>query len=74
MNVVAHIRKYVFGLTQSAFAEMAGTTQSTVSRWEAGEFEPNRKDLERIRGAALERGVAWDDRWFFEPSSPERAA
>jgi transcriptional regulator with XRE-family HTH domain len=66
MQPITHIRKSVFGLTQAAFAEVAGTTQATVSRWEAGEFEPDRDDLARIRSAALERDLPWDDRWFFE--------
>lgn len=74
MQPITHIRKNVFGLTQAAFAEVAGTTQATVSRWENGEFEPNRDDLERIRSAARERQLAWDDSLFFEAPEPERAA
>lgn len=74
MQPITHIRKNVFGLTQAAFAEVAGTTQATVSRWENGEFEPNRDDLERIRSAALDRDLPWDDRLFFEaPASGEAA-
>lgn len=72
MNVIKHIRARVFDdITQAAFAEVAGVTQATVSRWENGEFEPNRDDLDRIRRAAMEQGKTWEDRWFFEV--PEQA-
>jgi transcriptional regulator with XRE-family HTH domain len=66
MKPVEHIRKSVFGLSQEAFAEVAGVSQPTVSRWETGEFEPNRDELQRIRDAARGRGIEWDDRWFCE--------
>lgn len=66
MTPIAYIRTKVFDLRQTPFAEVAGTTQATVSRWENGELEPSRDNLDRIRGAALERGLPWDDRWFFE--------
>jgi DNA-binding transcriptional regulator YiaG len=72
MLPMAHIRQNVFGLSQTAFAEIAGVKQPTVSRWEAGEFEPNRDELERIRAAAIESGKDWNDAWFFE--TPERVA
>lgn len=72
MHPITHIRSKVFGLTQAAFAEVAGTTQPTVSRWENGEFEPNRDEMARIREAAIERDLPWDDRLFFE--APEEAA
>jgi len=66
MLPMAHIRQNIFGLSQSAFAEIAGVKQPTVSRWEAGEFEPNRDELERIRAAAIASGKPWDDAWFFD--------
>lgn len=69
MHTVEHIRKDVFGLSQAAFAELAGVSQATVSRWETGEFEPNRDDLQRIREAAISAGKDWQDRWFFEAPS-----
>ncbi|HWL06754.1 MAG TPA: helix-turn-helix domain-containing protein [Xanthobacteraceae bacterium] len=65
---MSSIRRNVFGGTQSAFAQIAGVTQATVSRWERGELEPSREEMARIRSAAHERGIAWDDRWFFEPA------
>lgn len=52
--------------TQAAFAAIAGVTQATVSRWERGEFEPTREQLQRIRDEAIRRGLKWDDRMFFE--------
>lgn len=71
MNPIRHIRLCVFEAIQADFAEFAGVTQATVSRWETGEFEPNRDDLERIREAAIKQGRPWEDRWFFEV--PEQA-
>lgn len=63
---ITHIRTKVFGCpTQEAFAKLIGREQSTVSRWESG-MEPDRASLVRIRQAALDRGLAWDDRLFFE--------
>lgn len=70
MRPIAYIRQNVFQVSQASFAAIAGVTQATVSRWENGEFEPNRNELERIRSAACESGKPWDDSWFFK--IPER--
>ena len=72
MQAMSFIRKSVFGLTQAAFAVVAGVTQGTISKWEAGEFEPTRDQLVRIREEARTRGIEWDDAWFFE--HPDQAA
>jgi DNA-binding transcriptional regulator YiaG len=71
MRPIEHIRREVFKMTQAAFAEVAGVRQPTVSRWEGGEFEPNRNELERIRDAAIQRGIEWKDDWFFEVPAQE---
>ncbi len=65
MNAIRHIRKNVFQLGQKEFAEVAGVTQSTVSRWENG-VSPSLDELERIRVAAFDRGIEWSDALFFE--------
>lgn len=73
MLPVEHIRRNVLRMSQAAFAEVAGVSQATVSRWESGEWEPNRNELEQIRAAAIARGVPWKDSWFFEvPATDER--
>lgn len=75
MNAIRHIRKNVFQLGQKEFAEVAGVTQSTVSRWENG-VSPSLDELERIRVAAFGRGIEWSDALFFESpvgSSPGEA-
>lgn len=61
-----HIRTTVFGFqSQKAFAEALGYEQPTVSRWENG--EPFSSEAQRrIRTLAADRGVAWDNNWFFE--------
>ncbi|HSV24343.1 MAG TPA: helix-turn-helix domain-containing protein [Xanthobacteraceae bacterium] len=68
---IERIRKTIFDLNQEEFGKLAGTTQASVSRWETGQQEPSISEMERIRAAAVERGLPWDDRWFFEPVPPE---
>ena len=68
MRQIEHIRKNIFDVSQSAFAEIAGTTQASVSRWENGAQEPSHSEMMKIRAEALERGLNWEDRWFFETS------
>lgn len=74
MNALTHIREVIFGMTQKQFAELLSVNQSTVSRWETGKLHPSRGEMERIRAHARKRGIAWDDRWFFEPPASVRAA
>lgn len=66
MTPITHIRKNVFQVTQTAFGEIAGTTQASVSRWENGEQEPSQSEMTRIREEAQRRELPWDDRLFFE--------
>lgn len=80
MNAVKYIRKRVFKLNQAPFAaEVAKVSQATVSRWERDDLpgsQPNRTEMGRIRSAAIERGLDWDDNWFFQtfPDDDEAAA
>ena len=69
---IEHIRRVVFDVSQSAFAEIAGTTQPSVSRWEQGLQEPDLGEMARIRNAAVERGLSWHDRLFFETPKVKR--
>ena len=73
MNQIRHIRKTVFNLSQVEFGELVKVAQGTVSKWENGELEPSRSDLELIRLTAKERGFPWEDSWFFEVPSPSEA-
>jgi len=66
MYPIEHIRKVIFNVSQVAFGEIAGTTQASVSRWESGEQHPGLNEMARIRASARERGIVWDDSWFFE--------
>ena len=72
MNTIFHIRRHVFDLTQDEFAALIDVPQSVVSRWERDHMQPRLRVLKRIRAEAKRRGLAWDDRWFFE--TPEKAA
>lgn len=75
MRPIEHIRRHVFGLNQTPFAQIAGTTQASVSRWERGEQFPDQQEMDRIRDEARTRGLAWDDSWFFEtPPVPENSS
>ncbi|UGB26386.1 helix-turn-helix transcriptional regulator [Methylorubrum sp. B1-46] len=67
MSPLAFIRREIFGATQAEMAAVAGVSQSTVSKWEAGLLEPGRVEMERIRKGAAGRGLAWCDEWFFQP-------
>jgi hypothetical protein len=75
MNALLHIRKQIFRLnTQTEFAKAVGVGQASISRWEHGAV-PSLKEMQSIRSAAADRGIAWDDRWFFEaPESGETEA
>jgi transcriptional regulator with XRE-family HTH domain len=74
MNSIQHIREKVMGLKQKPFAEIAGVSQATVSRWETGELEPDRDNMERIRSAAIERGLELDYASFFKAPPNDDAA
>lgn len=75
MRPIEAIRKNVFRCSQAAFGEIAGTTQASVSRWETGQQEPSRDEMERIREAARARSLQWHDSWFFEVApAPAEAA
>ena len=66
MKPIEHIRRDIFSVSDITFAEIAGTTQPSVSRWEHGVQEPCHSEMERIRLAAVQRGLRLDDRWFFQ--------
>lgn len=72
MNPLLKIRKDVLRITQAEMAALTGARQGTVSRWENGELEPDRDQLQKIRDEADRRNIAWDDGWFFEPTPAER--
>lgn len=66
MNAMAHIRLNVFRVSQYEMAEIAGVSQATVSKWEAGTQVPLTTALKNIRRSAYLRAIPWQDAWFFE--------
>lgn len=74
MNTVLHLRKNILKLSQAELAEVAKTTQATVSRWENGELSPDLDQLTRLRQEVLSRELTWDDAWFFEAPTHGEAA
>lgn len=77
MNAVEHIRKRIFKLKQAPFAAVAGVSQPTVSRWEQDNLpgsQPTRAEMDRIRSAALDQGLDWDDSWFFQTFPDDKTA
>ena len=69
---MARIRKEVFRCDQTPFGAIAGVSQGTVSRWENGASEPNRSQMKRIRKAAYDGNLLWNDAWFFDDHFPEQ--
>ena len=65
MRPIEFIRTKVFKQTQAAFAKLAGVTQGTVSKWEAGSLAPSQEEMARIRTAAIRSAMVWHDEWFF---------
>ncbi len=68
---IRRIRKDLFRISQAELGGIAGVTQATVSRWEAGRLVPNLLELERIRAEAKRRGVRLkpDDFFIAKPSA-----
>jgi DNA-binding transcriptional regulator YiaG len=66
LTPMAHIRRNVFGLTQEGFAQALGVTQPTISKWETEGLQPDRAEMAQIRQMAADKGLKWDDRWFWE--------
>jgi transcriptional regulator with XRE-family HTH domain len=66
MSVMKQVRQ-ILNLPQNELASIAGVSQATVCRWEKGQWEPNRDELERIRNYALTHGYEWEDAFFFPP-------
>lgn len=73
MSTIRHIRTEVFQLSQAEFASLAGVGQGSVSRWENG-TPLSLQEMQAIREAAIARGIAWDDKWFFEIPPPAASA
>jgi len=70
MKPIKFIRTQVFKQSQAAFARLAGVTQGTVSKWEAGDLAPSQDEMSRIRSAAIRLAIEWEmegwqDEWFF---------
>ncbi len=69
-----HIREFVFGESKAApFADALGISRPHLSRLESGE-SPSHALLIRVRRLAAERGIKWEDRFFFEVPENIRAA
>lgn len=73
MSTIRHIRTELFGVSQAAFAQIAGTSQAVVSRWENGLVEPSLSDLKRIADEARARRLRFDERLFFKDAPPPAA-
>jgi len=74
MTPARYIRLHVFGVpTQTEFARLLGYEQPHVSRLERG--APFSSEAQtRIRRLAEQRGVPWDNNWFFEvPECPPQS-
>jgi transcriptional regulator with XRE-family HTH domain len=70
MSRCRYIRKAVFGMTQTQFADMLGIWQGAVADLERRDALPAKHQI-TIRKEAAKRGLTWRDDWFFE--TPEAA-
>ena len=60
------IREHVFGIeTQQKFAELLDCSQPKISRYENG-IPISTRMQQLIRDKAKEKGITWDNNWFFE--------
>ena len=66
MKSMRYIREEVFGLTRHEFAALLDINPVAVWYWERAVRSPSFDSLERIREAAMARGIKWQDRWFFQ--------
>jgi len=65
--IMSHIRSQIFGSSLEVMGTIAGTSASTVSRWESGELVPGIEEIKRLRTFAISHGLAWRDSLIFEP-------
>ena len=66
MSPAKHIRKLILRMTQEQLGNALSAAQSTVAYWDkTGRFPSCKQAV--IRQLAKEKGIDWDDRWFFEP-------
>lgn len=66
MTPLEYIRVRILDLNQTDMAGIAGVSQGTVSRWEAGSQVPDHTAMSRIRDHIRRRRLPWNDTWFFE--------
>ncbi len=64
MNPAIYIRKNILNLTQEKLSEHLDVTQPTIHRWEESGVIPA-KHQRQIREFASEKGIYWNDSWFF---------
>ena len=64
MNPAIYIRKNILNLTQEKLSEYLDVTQPTIHRWEESGVIPA-KHQRQIREFASEKGIYWNDSWFF---------
>jgi transcriptional regulator with XRE-family HTH domain len=70
MTPAQHIREKIFGYrTQQEFADAVGYTQAQISRFENG-LAFSAEAQARIQKHAADRGLAWDNNWFFRVPNP----
>lgn len=50
-------RREKLGMSQTRLAQLLGTTQNTISRWELGEMQIEKSEMLDLALQALERGA-----------------
>lgn len=74
MSRLKTLRTIIFGMDKQApFARAIGVSQQTYSFAERKDRMPSWY-MDRIRRLANERGIEWNDTWFFEPPQGDRVS
>ena len=66
-TIIARLRAE---FTLEKLSELIDVDVKTISRWQAGTSEPRLSSLQRVIELCNERGIRWDDLFYFRTFMP----